>query len=74
MTTMPPDTSSQHQRERKPSVGRPVLFVVLLAIAALGVLGLLVAGPSITLPVAVAAAGGLLSLVGIAWAVAGPRL
>lgn len=74
MTTMPPDTSSQHHRERKPSVGRPALFVVLLAIAALGVLGLLVAGPSITLPVAVAAAAGLLSLVGIAWAVAGPRL
>lgn len=74
MATMPPASTSQDRRGRKPSVGRPALFVVLLAIASLGVLGLLVAGPSITLPVAVAAAAGLLSLVGTAWAVAGPRL
>ncbi|GAA1484426.1 hypothetical protein [Brachybacterium fresconis] len=74
MATMPPDRSSHDHRGRKPSVGRPALFVVLLAIASLGVLGLLVVGPSITLPVAVAVAAGLLGLVGVAWAVAGPRL
>lgn len=74
MTTMHPDRGERLQRSGKPAVGRPTLFVVLLAIAAVGVLALLVTGPSITLPLAIASAGGLMGLVGFAWAVAGPRL
>ncbi|WP_193104152.1 hypothetical protein [Brachybacterium sp. FME24] len=74
MTTMHPDSSSRRHREGKPAVGRPVLFVVLLAIAAIGVLGLLVAGPSIAVPLALVTAAGLMGLVAFAWAVAGPRL
>ena len=71
---MHPDSSPSHHHEGKPAVGRPVLFVVLLAVAALGVMGLLVAGPSITLPLAIASAAALMVLVAFAWAVAGPRL
>ncbi|MFC7373967.1 MULTISPECIES: hypothetical protein [unclassified Brachybacterium] len=71
--THPDDPSSRH-RGGKPAAGRPVLFVLLLGLAAVGVLWLLVAGPSITVPLAVASAAGLMALVGLTWVVAGPRL
>lgn len=74
MTTTYTEHSSTRRIWRKPSAGRPVLFVLLLSIAAVGVLGLLVAGPTLALPLAVATAAGLICLVSLAWAVAGPRL
>lgn len=58
----------------KPASGRPVLFVTMLALAALGVLMLLVAGPALPIPLAVLSAAALMSVVGLAWWVAGPRL
>lgn len=58
----------------KPVQGRPALFVALLALAALGVLMLLIAGPSFPLPIALLAALGAGTLVVLAWVVAGPRL
>ncbi|MGP9842762.1 hypothetical protein [Brachybacterium sp. 107] len=64
------ENSSRHGTWRKPSAGRPALFVLLLSIAAVGVLGLLIAGPTLALPLSVA----LICLVSLAWAVAGPRL
>ena len=61
-------------RSRKPLGGRPVLFTVMLLVATLGVLGLLVVGPTVPLAAALAAAAGLVALVVLAWVVAGPRL
>lgn len=68
------ENSSRHGTWRKPSAGRPALFVLLLSIAAVGVLGLLIAGPTLALPLSVASAVALICLVSLAWAVAGPRL
>ena len=56
------------------SVLSSVLFALMLVAAALGMLALLVAGPGLALPVGIAAAAGLMGLVAVAWAVAGPRL
>lgn len=74
MATTYTESTSRRRSWRKPSAGRPMLFVLLLSIAAVGVLGLLVAGPTIPLPLSLAAALTLICLVGVAWAVAGPRL
>ncbi|MGP5008008.1 hypothetical protein ACTXJK_14005 [Brachybacterium tyrofermentans] len=74
MMTTYTENSSRHRSWRKPSAGRPMLFVLLLSIAALGVLGLLIAGPTLALPLSVATAVALICLVSVAWAVAGPRL
>jgi hypothetical protein len=51
-----------------------VLFVTMLVLAALGVLGLLVAGPAMPVPFAVLSAAALMGVVALAWGVAGPRL
>lgn len=61
-------------RRTKPAAGRPVLFALLLAAAALGVLFLLVAGPSLGMPLAIGSAAALIVLVAVAWIIAGPRL
>lgn len=74
MATMHSDAPGRSRHASKPAVGRPVLFALMLVAAALGMLALLVAGPGLALPVAIAAAAGLMGLVAIAWAVAGPRL
>lgn len=74
MTTMHPERLERGDRWAKPAVGRPVLFALLLMIAALGMLVLLIAGPSLALPLAIGCAASLMMLVGVAWAVAGPRL
>ena len=74
MTTMHPGHIERGGRWTKPAVGRPVLFALLLIIAALGMLVLLIAGPNLALPLAIGCAASLLMLVGVAWAVAGPRL
>lgn len=66
--------AGQSRFAAKPAIGRPLLFSLLLTVAAVGMLFLLVAGPSITLPLAVGAATALMMLVGVAWVVAGPRL
>jgi len=58
----------------KPVSGRPALFVTMLALAALGVLVLLVVGPVLPMPLAVLGAAALMGVVGLAWWVAGPRL
>ena len=58
----------------KPASGRPALFVTMLALAALGVLVLLVVGPVLPMPLAVLGAAALMGVVGLAWWVAGPRL
>jgi len=73
-STSPPDPPPAPRRGRKPAIGRPLLFVLLLTVAALGVLILLVLGPSLHLELAVLSAAGLLGMVVTAWAVAGPRL
>ncbi|MGP9537770.1 hypothetical protein ACT3SP_07150 [Brachybacterium sp. AOP43-C2-M15] len=69
-----PDGPDPRWRGSKPGAGRPLLFALLLVAAALGMLALLVVGPSMALPLAIAAAGALMGLVGVAWVVAGPRL
>ena len=74
MSTTHPDSAAQRVRRAKPAVGRPVLFSLLLAVAAVGMLILLVAGPSITLELAIGSAAALISLVVLTWIVAGPRL
>ncbi|ATG52614.1 hypothetical protein CFK38_14575 [Brachybacterium vulturis] len=74
MATTHPQRSVTRLRRAKPAVGRPVLFSLLLAAAALGMLLLLVTGPSIGLPFAVGSAAALIVLVALAWIVAGPRL
>ncbi|MGO1503807.1 MAG: hypothetical protein ACTHXC_16465 [Brachybacterium sp.] len=74
MATMHPERIEHRWRGAKPAVGRPLLFALLLTIAALGMLILLVAGPSLALPLAIGSAAALMTLVGVAWAVAGPRL
>ena len=63
MTTMHPGHIERGGRWTKPAVGRPVLFALLL-----------IAGPSLALPLAIGCAASLVMLVGVAWAVAGPRL
>lgn len=74
MTAMHPERIERRWRGSKPAVGRPVLFALMLIVAALGMLVLLVAGPNLALPLAVGCAASLMGLVAIAWAVAGPRL
>lgn len=74
MMTTYTENTSRHRTWRKPNAGRPALFVLLLSIAAVGVLGLLIAGPTIALSLSVASALALICLVSLAWAVAGPRL
>ncbi|WP_345082521.1 hypothetical protein [Brachybacterium paraconglomeratum] len=74
MTTTHLGRAAQSRFAAKPAMGRPLLFTLLLAIAAAGMLLLLVAGPSIALPLAVGSATALMMLVGAAWVVAGPRL
>lgn len=66
--------AGQSRFAAKPVMGRPLLFALLLTLAAAGMLLLLVAGPSIALPLAIGAATALMLLVGVAWVVAGPRL
>ena len=67
-------TASPHRFPRKPAVGRPVLFAVMLSVAALLLLAVLIAGPSLPIPLMIAAAVGALGLVVLSWTVAGPRL
>lgn len=74
MTSMLPDHRTPTGRGGKPALGRPLLFAILLALAAIATLLLLVAGPSLALPLAVVSAFGVMSVVVTAWAVAGPRL
>ena len=74
MTTTHLGRAEQDRFGAKPAMGRPLLFALLLAVAAAGMLLLLVAGPSLALPLAIGSATALMLLVGVAWAVAGPRL
>ena len=74
ISTAPGSESALTARSRKPLGGRPVLFAAMLLVATLGVLVLLVVGPTAPLPVALVAAAGLVALVALAWVVAGPRL
>ena len=74
MATTPPHTAASRSHPAKPAAGRPLLFSLLLALAGLGVLTLLVTGPSLGLPLAIGSAAALISLVSVAWIVAGPRL
>ncbi|MDN5600184.1 MAG: hypothetical protein ACTHV2_00925 [Brachybacterium sp.] len=74
MATTHPENAVTQLRRAKPAVGRPMLFSVLLAVAALGTLLLLVAGPSIGLPLAIGSAAALIILVVLTWVIAGPRL
>ncbi|HEX7350644.1 hypothetical protein [Brachybacterium sp.] len=69
-----PQDAAHRLRGPKPAMGRPMLFSLLLAVAALGVLILLVTGPSLALPLAIGSAAALIVLVVTAWIVAGPRL
>ena len=74
MTTTHLGRAERGRSRSKPAMGRPLLFTLLLAVAAAGMLLLLVAGPSIALPLAIGSATALMMLVGVAWMVAGPRL
>ena len=74
MATTHPEHAVTSLHRAKPAVGRPTLFAVLLAVAALGTLLLLVTGPSIGLPFAIGGAAALITLVVLAWVIAGPRL
>lgn len=74
MTTTHLGRDERGRFRSKPAMGRPLLFALLLAVAAAGMLFLLVAGPSIALPLAIGSATALMMLVGVAWMVAGPRL
>ncbi len=74
MATTHHSTAPLQLRRGKPAVGHPVLFALLLAIASVGMLLLLVAGPSLALPVAIGSAAALIVLVVLTWVVAGPRL
>ena len=74
MALMHPEVTAHVRRAEKPAAGHPVLFALLLILAAAGMLGLLVMGPSLALPLALGSAAALMALVGIAWVVAGPRL
>ncbi|MGY5763916.1 hypothetical protein ACXET9_01775 [Brachybacterium sp. DNPG3] len=56
------------------ALGRPFLFSVMLAIAAAMALGLLIVGPTLSVPVAVGSASVVMVLVLAAWIVAGPKL
>lgn len=61
-------------RSPKPAMGRPLLFAVMLVLAAAGMLALLVLGPGMPLLTAVGSAAALMGVVVLAWVVAGPRL
>lgn len=74
MATTHPDITPPRPHRTKPAAGRPVLFSLMLAVAALGVLTLLVAGPSLGLPLAIGSAAALITLVALTWVIAGPRL
>lgn len=74
MTTTHLGRTGQSRFATKPAMGRPLLFALLLALAAAGMLLLLVAGPSLALPLAIGSATALMMLVATAWVVAGPRL
>lgn len=54
--------------------GRPGVFMALLCVAALMLLGLLIAGPALPMVSAVGLAMIAVALVVSAWVVAGPRL
>src|SRR5699024_7765735 len=72
--TTHPEMTPPRSRSAKPAAGRPVLFSLLLAVAAVGVLTLLVTGPSLGLPLAIGSAAALIALVALTWILAGPRL
>ncbi len=74
MATTHPEVTPPRSPSAKPAAGRPVLFSLLLALAAVGVLALLVIGPSLGLPLAIGGAAALISLVAVTWVLAGPRL
>lgn len=74
MAATHPQSAMTPLRRGKPAVGRPMLFSILLAVAALGTLLLLVTGPSIGLPLAIGSAAALIVLVVLTWVIAGPRL
>lgn len=74
MATTHPEMTPPRSRSAKPAAGRPVLFSLLLAVAAVGVLTLLVTGPSLGLPLAIGSAVALIALVALTWILAGPRL
>lgn len=74
MATMHSPATGSRPRRSKPAMGHPMVFALLLAVAAAGVLLLLVAGPSIALPLAIGCASALIALVVLTWVVAGPRL
>ena len=54
-------------------MGRPVVFVLLLAVAAVLMLAVMVSGPSLGAAPMVTAAVASGGLIVVAWAVAGPR-
>lgn len=68
--------STAHRREhrRHSALGRPVLFFALLTLAAALLMGVLIAGPMLPMPLMITAACGALGLVALSWTVAGPRL
>src|SRR5699024_8231059 len=72
MATTHPEMTPPRSRSAKPAAGRPVLFSLLLAVAAVGVLTLLVTGPSLALPLAIGSAAALIALVALTWIPAGP--
>lgn len=57
---------------REAADGRELLFVVLLALAALALLGLLVAGPSLPWPATLGVGMVSVLVLGLAWAFTGP--
>ncbi|PMC75133.1 MULTISPECIES: hypothetical protein [unclassified Brachybacterium] len=73
MTVTPHDPARRPIVVEETSTGRPVLFAVLLALAVLGTLALLVTGPMLALGHAIVAAVAIMSVMTLAWAVAGPR-
>lgn len=68
------DSAPARRISRKPATGRPVLFAVLLGLAALLLMWVLIAGPALPLPLLIIAAGTALGIVALSWTVAGPRL
>ncbi len=53
--------------------GRPAVFAVMLAVAALMALGIMLAGPAVGVAPAVVVATASLLIVALAWLLAGPR-
>ena len=72
--TLDPRERTCEARAGRPAMGRPVLFTVMLTLAALVVLALLVVGPALQTGLAVAVAGAAAGLVVLAWVLAGLRL